>query len=89
MESPHAEYEAALARRSRQLRGLLPAGRAPQEGADVEPEERWRAFIYDELAKRDNLNVDLSWLRDSVMEDSENLPEPEVLATVIASASAA
>ena len=44
---------------------------------------RWRAFEYDELAKRDKLNLDLLWLRDSSLEDSENLPEPEVLAAAI------
>ena len=44
---------------------------------------RWRAFDYDELAKRDKLNLDLLWLRDSALEDSENLPEPEVLAAGI------
>ena len=46
-------------------------------------EGRWRAFEYDELAKRDKLNLDLLWLRDSALEDSENLPEPEVLAAEI------
>ncbi len=44
---------------------------------------RWRAFEYDDLAKRDKLNLDLLWLRDSALEDGENLPEPEVLAAEI------
>ena len=44
---------------------------------------RWRAFEYDELAKRDKLNLDLLWLRDSALEDGENLPEPEALAAEI------
>ena len=44
---------------------------------------RWRAFEYEELAKRDHLNLDLLWLRDSALEDGENLPEPEVLAAEI------
>ena len=44
---------------------------------------RWRAFDYDELAKRDKLNLDLLCVRDSALEDSENLPEPEVLAAEI------
>ncbi|MDE3260865.1 MAG: N-6 DNA methylase, partial [Acidobacteriota bacterium] len=44
---------------------------------------RWRAFEYDELAKRDKLNLDLLWLRDSTLEDGESLPEPEVLAAEI------
>lgn len=44
---------------------------------------RWRAFDYNDLIKRDNLNLDLQWLRDGGLEDSENLPEPEVLAAEI------
>ena len=44
---------------------------------------RWRAFEYDELAKRDKLNLDLLWIRDRALADSENLPEPEVLAAEI------
>ena len=35
---------------------------------------RWRAFEYDELAKRDKLNLDLLWLRDRALEDSESWP---------------
>ena len=53
----------------------------------MEPRERggrWRAFEYNELASRDKLNLDLLWLRDRALEDSENLPEPEVLAAEIA-----
>ena len=46
-------------------------------------EGRWRAFEYDELATRDKLNLDLLWLKDSALEDSENLPEPGVLAAEI------
>ena len=44
---------------------------------------RWRAYDYEELAKRDKLNLDLLWLKDRSLEDSENLPEPEVLAAEI------
>ena len=45
---------------------------------------RWRAFDYEELLKRDKLNLDIFWLRDKSLEDSENLPEPDVLAQEIA-----
>jgi len=45
---------------------------------------RWRSFSYDELLKRDKLNLDIFWLRDKSLEDSENLPEPDVLAQEIA-----
>ena len=44
---------------------------------------RWRAFEYDELDKRDKLNLDLLWFKDSALEDGENRPEPEVLAAEI------
>ena len=44
----------------------------------------WRSFAYEELLKRDKLNLDIFWLRDKSLEDSENLPEPDVLAQEIA-----
>ncbi len=43
-----------------------------------------RAFDYDDLIKRDKLSLDLTWLRDKSLEDSEDLPEPDVLAREIA-----
>jgi type I restriction enzyme M protein len=48
------------------------------------PEGRWRSFAYEELLKRDKLNLDIFWLKDKSLEDSENLPEPDVLAQGIA-----
>jgi len=48
------------------------------------PNGRWRCFDYDELMKRDKVNLDLFWLRDESLEDSEALPEPDVLAREIA-----
>jgi type I restriction enzyme M protein len=48
------------------------------------PEGRWRSFVYEELLKRDKLNLDIFWLKDKNLEDSENLPEPDVLAQEIA-----
>ena len=47
------------------------------------PDGRWRSFTYDELLKRDKLNLDIFWLKDKSLEDSENLPEPDVLAQEI------
>ncbi|MCY4400899.1 MAG: class I SAM-dependent DNA methyltransferase [Gemmatimonadetes bacterium] len=44
---------------------------------------RWRAFEYDELTNRDKLNLDLLWIKDSALKESENLPEPEALAGAI------
>ena len=45
--------------------------------------ERFRRFTYDELVKRDKVNLDLFWLRDDSLEDSENLPPPDVIAEEI------
>ena len=45
--------------------------------------ERFRKFSYEELTRRDKTNLDIFWLRDENLEDSENLPEPEVLAKSI------
>jgi type I restriction enzyme M protein len=44
---------------------------------------RWRSFTYDELLARDKVNLDIFWLRDESLEDTANLPEPDVLATEI------
>jgi type I restriction enzyme M protein len=46
-------------------------------------EGRWRVFNYDELIARDKANLDIFWLRDESLEDSENLPDPDVLAREI------
>ena len=51
--------------------------------SEEDPKGRWRSFSYEELLKRDKLNLDIFWLRDESLEDSENLPEPEVLAAEI------
>ena len=47
------------------------------------PEGRWRVFTYDELMARDKVNLDIFWLRDESLEDSANLPDPDVLAREI------
>ena len=51
--------------------------------SEKNPEGRWRCFSYDEIVKRDKLNLDIFWLKDKSLEDSENLPEPDVLAQEI------
>jgi type I restriction enzyme M protein len=61
-----------------------PPSPLPQGEGEVGPCGRWRAFDYEELLKRDKLNLDIFWLRDQSLEDSENLPEPDVLAREIA-----
>jgi type I restriction enzyme M protein len=45
--------------------------------------ERFRAFSYQELVARDKTSLDIFWLRDESLEDSDNLPAPEVIAAEI------
>lgn len=47
------------------------------------PEGRWRAFDYQELVSRDKANLDIFWLRDDSLQDSANLPDPDVIAAEI------
>ncbi len=46
--------------------------------------ERFKSFGYDDLLKRDKVNLDIFWLKDESLEDSANLPDPDVLAEEIA-----
>jgi type I restriction enzyme M protein len=46
--------------------------------------ERFKAFGYADLLKRDKVNLDIFWLKDESLEDSANLPAPEVIAREIA-----
>ena len=55
----------------------------PENRHQREENERFRAFSYDELVKRDKASLDIFWLKDESLEDSENLPAPEVLAAEI------
>jgi len=48
------------------------------------PDGRWRAFTYEEIMQRDKVNLDIFWLKDKSIEDSEMLPEPDTLAREIA-----
>ncbi|WP_440955962.1 hypothetical protein ACSAZK_03120 [Methanosarcina sp. Mfa9] len=54
----------------------------PEVNARTET-ERFRCFSYDELIQRDKVNLDIFWLKDESLEDSENLPEPDVIAAEI------
>lgn len=44
---------------------------------------RWRAYNYEDLISRDKASLDIFWLRDESLSDSDNLPEPDVLAQEI------
>jgi type I restriction-modification system DNA methylase subunit len=51
--------------------------------SEKNPQGRWRGYGYDELLKRDKLNLDIFWLKDESLEDSANLPDPDVIAAEI------
>jgi len=44
---------------------------------------RWRAYDYEELVNRDKASLDIFWLRDESLSDSDSLPAPEVIAAEI------
>src|SRR5215469_13731546 len=45
--------------------------------------EQFRALTYDELVARDKAALDIFWLRDEYLENTENLPPPDVIAAEI------
>ncbi|HRQ40186.1 MAG TPA: class I SAM-dependent DNA methyltransferase [Chloroflexota bacterium] len=44
---------------------------------------RWRAYTYDEITTRDKVNLDIFWLRDDSLEDTDSLPDPDLIAEEI------
>lgn len=45
--------------------------------------ERFKSFTYEELTKRDKVNLDIFWIKDEALEESANLPAPEIIAADI------
>jgi type I restriction enzyme M protein len=64
-------------------RGFI-AAYQPEDRRKRTESDRFKAFGYDELSQRDQVGLDLISLRDESLEDSENLPPPDVLAQEIA-----
>ena len=56
----------------------------PGEAHRREPSERFKRFTYDELLARDKVSLDIFWLRDDSLTDTDDLPPPAVLAAEIA-----
>src|SRR6266496_658229 len=46
--------------------------------------ERFKPFTYEDLLKRDKVSLDIFWLKDESLEDSANLPDPDVIAAEVA-----
>jgi type I restriction enzyme M protein len=51
--------------------------------SEKKPEGRWRAYDYEDLVARDKASLDIFWLKDESLSESENLPDPDVLAQEI------
>jgi type I restriction enzyme M protein len=56
----------------------------PENRFDRKETERFKVFGFDELMQRDKVSMDIFWLKDESIEDSANLPAPEVIAQDIA-----
>jgi type I restriction enzyme M protein len=54
-----------------------------QTWSDTNPDGRWRSFTYEEIKKRDKLSLDLFWIKDKSLTDTDSLPAPDILATEI------
>ena len=50
------------------------------------PEGRWRPYGYEELLKRDKLSLDLFWIKDKSLTDTDSLPPPDIIAGEISKA---
>lgn len=47
------------------------------------PGGRWRVYDYAELIARDKASLDIFWLKDDSLLESDNLPPPDVIAQEI------
>ncbi|MBW6518856.1 MAG: SAM-dependent methyltransferase [ANME-2 cluster archaeon] len=56
----------------------------PDNRRDRKKTAQFRVFDYAELMQRDKASLDIFWLKNESLEDSENLPDPDVLARDIA-----
>lgn len=56
----------------------------PDDRRNRKESERFKSFTYDELLQRDKASLDIFWLKDESLEDSANLPDPDVIAQDIA-----
>jgi len=52
--------------------------------SEKNPDGKWRCFDYEDLIKREKTNLDILWVKDQSLEDMDNLPDPDILASEIA-----
>lgn len=55
----------------------------PKNRFERKESDRFKSFSYDELMQRDKVSLDIFWLKDESLEDSENLPSPNLIAAEI------
>jgi type I restriction enzyme M protein len=55
----------------------------PKNRHERKESDRFKGFAYDDLLKRDKVNLDIFWLKDDALEESANLPAPEIIAQEI------
>ena len=55
----------------------------PKNRHERKESERFKGFAYDDLLKRDKVNLDIFWLKDDALEESANLPAPHIIAEEI------
>lgn len=55
----------------------------PENRLDRKETEHFKAFRYKDLIQRDKVNLDIIWIKDESLQETENLPEPEVIAEEI------
>ncbi len=67
------------------VRSYNPANRHDRKaaGSAKQPDGRWRVYDYDELVARDKASLDIFWLKDDSLAESDNLPPPDVIAQEI------
>jgi type I restriction enzyme M protein len=55
----------------------------PQNRRERQETERFKCFPLQKLLERDKVSLDIFWMKDESLEDTDNLPEPDVLAQEI------
>ena len=60
-----------------------PSPSSGQTGDGTDPAGRWRVYDYADLMARDKASLDIFWLKDGILTDSDNLPPPDVIAQEI------
>ena len=52
--------------------------------SEVNPEGRWRCLDYEEFLKRDKLCLELFWIKDESLTDTDALPAFEIITADVA-----